>query len=169
MNIFFDKDDVRTVRLIPANIETVLFDALASEVEGFYIKKLLGNRMYVDLVSNSADDKYAKLITGGTYEYSGYSFAFDGLKLYGCYVFCYLFSGQASIKYANVGVSEFSQNDDSAQLVRDNSRDEETLYSRFKEVEEGIKAFITHNNTDYPLYGSYEPAEKKLNASWFVL
>lgn len=58
-------------------------DKLLWYIEKFekeYLRKLLGDHLYLDLVAHKTDAKYVALATGETYAYDGLNYIYDGFK-----------------------------------------------------------------------------------------
>jgi hypothetical protein len=128
---------------------------ICKEVEEFELKKLLGNRMLVDIINN--EDDYINVIEPFEYQYGGYTYSHQGLT----YVIAYLVHEQhllsGKFKETNSGYilhkNEFSD--------RIGDKDSQNLAKRLRSIAltewEEISAYLNRFSSQYPLWCSDQP------------
>lgn len=72
--------DVRTKRDVDTNFSDDRFNGFLSEVQDGDLQELLGPELWLDFFENIEDAKYVTLLDGETYECSGKTVYYPGLK-----------------------------------------------------------------------------------------
>jgi hypothetical protein len=138
----------QAIRKISPNREQD-YDQWAIDVQYRDLQKLLGDKMYQDLVQNSTDAKYVELLDGGTYEIDGFTYQQKGLK----YVLAYFIYAEYSIDsehqdtfagFRNKNIPESQQpNYGEVKRIRDKNRELAFVYWK------DIKRFLDDNTDTY--------------------
>lgn len=138
----------QSIRAISGNREND-YDQWAIDVQTRDLRKLLGVKLYQDLIQNPTDNKYITLLDGGTYTVDDFEYEQKGLK----YVLAYFifaevvidgklhntYSGQV---YKNIPESQQPQYG-ALKAKRDSNRDIAFTYW------EDIKRFLDDNTDTY--------------------
>ena len=151
----------QTIRPISDNLADK-FDMWALEVQERDLKKLLGQKMYLDLVANPTESKYVELLDGGAFTIDDFEYTQKGLK----YVLAYFIQAEyitdsrfndtfAGFTQKNVTESTRSQY---GELKAKKMNARELAFSYFQE----IKLFLDDNKTTYE-YWSCATKKKLFN------
>jgi hypothetical protein len=175
-DLIFTLDDVQKIRKVSVNIED--FDIYAREAQITWLEKVLGVKLYNELLNDLASARMQILLNGEVYQDEGIDINYRGLKNYLCYVWLYLYSLESDIAVTPIGTmlfkdeqAERKQKDISAKAAQTNyltsaesnermilnylnSKREE--YPEFSESKE-IKVAKKTNNTFKTFGNSYEP------------
>lgn len=164
--LYFNLEDVRTVRAISVNIND--FDLYAQEVQRNYAQRLLGDDLYNALISDLVagvpqTQRFVDLLDGKTYDINGRKRIFRGIKLYSSYLWLYTYYLDSGAKVTPIGVQLFkdeeaenAQSKQEARQLRDHS------ISSANGLEDGIIQYLQDFPDEYPEYSlgsKEEPAE----------
>lgn len=146
------RTDVATYNQISKSIDDNLINNAIVESELLDLKPLLGELLYNDFVTNSANQKYLDLLNGKIYSYDGNDYTTQGIKpvlskfSYARYI---PFSGEKDTPFGLVNKnsqysnqSEFSKKKAMAKLAQ------QTGYEYFKSVRD----FLNRNSDIYPFW-----------------
>ena len=152
MSLLWTYSEQQTIKPIAANFKQPAFVQLQEEVQVEDLQKLLGFQFYQDIIQNPTDTWNAALLNGGTYEVSGVTYSYVGLKFTLAY---YLYARYVQVSFKKDTATGFvSKNrDDSRQL---NKGDEGNYHKDFRKIagsywEENEK-FIIANSENFPYY-----------------
>ena len=142
----------QTIKPISPNYPQEAFNQIAEEVQVEDLQKLLGFAFYQDIIQNPATTENAALLDGGTYEVSGVTYFYEGLK----YVLAYFFYSRyirISFKkdtYGGFVAKKFEES------IRLNKGEESNYHKDFRKIAgkywEECECFIKANSADYPYY-----------------
>jgi hypothetical protein len=145
----FTLEDVRSIRNDTSiNIED--FAQYAMEAQRNYLRKLLGAKLYTALVTSPTDTRMVSLLDGEIYN-DGQDIIFDGVKLYLCYLWLYLYTNQSSVALTPIGARIF--NDEFAEEAsnRKQTRDlGEHFLKSADGLEETILDYLDKHRSTYP-------------------
>lgn len=151
--LLFAQADVKVIRKIATSFDGDTFNTFALEVQRNYLPKLLGPSLYNDLLVDPSSVNNVRLLNGEVYTNNeNQQILYEGLKTYLAYLWLYTFAREGNLKFAEVGISQY-QDDDSERAG--NRSDQDTKKQMGKNANflgrETID-FLTDNKNDFPLF-----------------
>lgn len=80
MKLLINKDTVAVKLQVAIGYSDKDFETFINEAQEFDLKPLVEEDFYFDLLSKNNEQNYAKLISGGNYEYKNRTYNFQGLE-----------------------------------------------------------------------------------------
>lgn len=144
--------NVQTVRALASSYDQDKFNSYLREVQREYVRLLIGNELYIDLLANTTAENYAELLDGVAYESDGNQISFYGLRMYIIYMWLYLYSKEGGIVYSETGKSEF----DFSEVKKPSSGLTQDVISQFqfkaKIYADQVIKYLEDNATKFPKY-----------------
>lgn len=145
----FTLDDVRNIRKVSVNIND--FEMFAVEAQRNYLSKLLGDKLYTQLILNPTEARMIDLIDGKIYQDGGREVIFRGVKVYLCYVWLYLFHVSSSVKQTPVGAVTFKDEEaEHAEISKSGQFERDHFIKSADGMDDGILRFLRRNRNTYP-------------------
>lgn len=151
--LLFSQDDVKVIRKISKSFDGDTFDTFALEVQRNYLPKLLGPSLYNDLLVNPASVNNLRLLNGEVYTNNqNEQILFEGLKTYLAYLWLYTFAREGNLKYAEVGISKYQDNDSERAANRSDQDTKKQMGKNANFTGRATIDFLVDNKNDFPLF-----------------
>lgn len=168
-DLIFTLDDVQEIRSISVNIDD--FDIFARNAQIVYLEKVLGVKLYNEMLLNIADARFQELLNGKVYQDGNRDINFRGVKPYLCYVWLILYSMESAVSVTPTGSrifkdenAEYTERMTAIKQAQSNYRQASQSYER------GIINFLRANRSTYPEFEESKeiPVAKRSNNSFKI-
>jgi len=164
-SILISISDVQEYRKIDPKFNEDRFNTLASEIQRKNLRDLLGDAMYYDFFENIAAGKYVKLRDGETYDYSGNTIKYYGLKPTLCYWWLSLALRESDLYLSTHGAIQFNNNQQqSFEVAKEKERTAIKYLETATRYSNDIIQYVQTKINDFPLFIGSE----KMNQSNFL-
>lgn len=153
MALLLKQADILAIRRISSTINADRFNSFAKEAEEVHLRMLLGDALYLDLISNIEDAKYVTLLAGENYKKpDGFWVKYFGLKIYLAYAWLFINTIEGDEFQANIGSINFNQQN--APLVKGKSNASAKYQDSMIIYKNNIIDYLNENAETYPLWQS---------------
>ena len=104
------QERLRQTRRISTTFNQDRFDSFEKEARNVHLRGVLGDALYTDLINNSTEEKYQKLLAGEDYtNQSGDTVIFYGALEYLAYAWLFINAVEGDDFQSNIGTVNFNQ------------------------------------------------------------
>ena len=148
--------DVQAFRRVDVKFDTNRFNTFVTEVQRKNLRNLLKDALYYDfMISDRTTGVYADLLNGKSYQYSGQTIQFYGVKPALCYWWLAVAAREGDLFMSNYGAVQFVNN---PQQHFETSKEKERIAVQYMETAQNyandITKFLNQNSSLYPLWAT---------------
>ena len=165
MRLLVSKGNIEKYLKISFHRKVEDIERFVREVQLFDLKPLMCERFFLDLTNPKNEEKYTELLNGGSYEYKGVEYPFEGLKAVISYFFYarYIFKSHQTDTPFGIVQKKYQ---DSEPLSPTERRDMNKMYKQqANDLWEDIVRYMNRNAAKYPIwndcYGCDDKPERK--------